>query len=418
MTSLFDNSLSQLDRAVKYLHFKFPIETLKKPERIITVFLPVKMDDGSIKFFEGFRVQHNSSRGPYKGGIRYHPQVTLDEVKALSFWMTIKNAVADLPLGGGKGGIIVDPKTLSLKELEQLSRAYGRSIASCIGPYTDIPAPDMNTNGQIMRWLSEEYSLHLKRQKIKYTRGEQLGTYTGKPLNFGGSQGREQATGMGGVYSLLAAIKQLKLQAKNSTMTVAIQGFGNVGYFVADHLAKNGFLVVAVSDSKGGIYNLKGLDIKKEMAYKKTHGELNKLANQFVTNQHLLELPVGILVPAALENQITKENANKVKAKLILEMANGPTTPEADEILYKQGTTVIPDVLANGGGVTVSYFEHLQNLKNQKWSLEKVNQKLKLQISKATGEVIKTAKKHKVSLRTGAFILALERITKRKKRVS
>ncbi len=414
MSNPFQNALSQLSKAAKYLqgeNFSDLLKKMEQPERIITVSLPVKMDDGSLKIFEGFRVQYDSSRGPYKGGIRYHPQVSMDEVKALSFWMTIKNAVADLPLGGGKGGIIVDPKQLSEIELERLTRAYGQSIASCVGPYTDIPAPDVNTNGQIMKWLSEEYSLSLRRQKIKYNRGEQLATYTGKPLNFGGSQGREQATGQGGVYSLLAAMGSLKsLFVNRKSLTVAVQGFGNVGYFIAKLLSDQGFKIVAVSGSKGGIYNSNGIDVTKELQYKEKNGALSTTNNERITNDQLLELPVDILIPAALENQLHKDNASKITAKIILEMANGPTTPEADEILFKKGVTVIPDVLANSGGVTVSYFEYLQNLKGQKWSLAKVNKKLKTQISKATADVIKTAKKHKVPLRTGAFILALERI--------
>jgi glutamate dehydrogenase len=328
--------------------------------------------------------------------------------------MTIKNAIANLPFGGGKGGIIVDPKELSEKELERLTRAFGKAIASCIGPYTDIPAPDVNTNGQIMKWLSEEFEKEAKHKKTKMTKGEILATYTGKPLTHGGSQGREQATGQGGVYVLL---KYLALNSKDfpKNPTVAIQGFGNVGYFVAKILSDNGFKIVAVSDSKTGIYNVAGLDVEKELDYKKKSGVLNTKVHKEVSNAELLELPVDILIPAALENQITSENATKIKAKLVLEMANGPTAQEADPVLHKNGVVVIPDVLANSGGVTVSYFEYLQNLKNQKWTLDQVNKKLKTAMNNATKAVMETAKRHKTDLRTGAFILALERIEKTRK---
>ncbi|MBI3887557.1 Glu/Leu/Phe/Val dehydrogenase, partial [Candidatus Microgenomates bacterium] len=338
---------------------------MNQPERLITGVVSVKMDSGKLELFEAFRSQYNSLRGPYKGGIRFHPQVSMDEVKALSFWMTIKNAVANLPLGGGKGGVIVDPKKLSERELEELSRGYGRLIADVIGPYKDIPAPDVNTNGQIMRWIVEEFAK--KNKKLK--KGEVLATLTGKPLNFGGSKGREEATGLGGYYSLE------KYLNKKSGMSVAVQGFGNVGMYVAKHLVKNGFKVVAVSDSKGGIYDKNGLDIEKLMVAKKQGKNVGKQ----ITSEALLELPVDILVPSALENQINKKNALKIKAKIILEMANGPTTPEADIILEKRGIVGIPDVLANSGGVTVSFFEWKQNIMNEKWSEEKVNQKLRLQ---------------------------------------
>lgn len=421
MNNPFENALGQLKNASKYLQGKKIELLLKKleiPERIITVSLPIVMDDGKLEVFQGFRVQYDSSRGPYKGGIRYHPQVSMDEVKALSFWMTIKNAVADLPLGGGKGGIVVDPKKLSESELEKLTRAFGKLIAGNIGPYTDVPAPDVNTNGQIMRWLSEEFSKNLKKEKINYTKGEQLATYTGKPLNFGGSQGREQATGQGGVYVLLTILKLKKLDPKN--LSVAVQGFGNVGFFVAKLLAKNGFRVVAISDSQGGISAKKnstmwknGLDLDMFMQVKKDLGSVSAAHDpdlEEITSEELLELPVDIIVPAALENQITKANAKNIKAKIILEMANGPTTPEADPILFGHEITVIPDVLSNSGGVTVSYFEYLQNLRNQKWSLKQVNDKLKIKMDKAASDVLKTAQKNKVDLRTGAFILALERI--------
>jgi len=421
MQNPFENALGQLKTASKYLQgekIELLLKKLEEPERIITVSLPILMDNGKTQVFQGFRVQYDSSRGPYKGGIRYHSQVSMDEVKALSFWMTIKNAVADLPLGGGKGGIIVDPKKLSEKELERLTRAFGHAIAPFVGPYTDIPAPDVNTNGQIMRWLSEELSKDLKARKVKYTKGEQLATYTGKPLNFGGSQGREQATGQGGVFVLLTILKLLGINGNG--LTVAVQGFGNVGFFVAKLLAKNGFKVVAISDSQGGVLAKKdsatwkkGLDLDMFMQVKKDLGSVSAAHDsdlEEITSEELLELPVDIIVPAALENQIRKDNAEKIKAKVILEMANGPTAPEADLILHSKKVTVIPDVLANSGGVTVSYFEYLQNIKGQKWSLKQVNDKLKLKMQNAATEVFKAGQKEKVDLRTGAFILALKRV--------
>lgn len=396
----------QLQIAAKYLPGKKIIDLLKRleqPERLITLQIPVIMDDGRTQIFTGYRSQYNSLRGPYKGGIRYHPQVCLEEVKNLSFWMTIKNAVADLPLGGGKGGIIVDPKKLSEKELEKLTRGYGQMLADFIGPYKDVPAPDVNTNGQIMRWIAEEYELSIENYELKkkYTKGELLAVVTGKPLNFGGSLGREEATGLGGVFCLQKYLKN------KAGLTVAVQGFGNVGQFVAKHLVKSGFKVVAISDSRGGVYDKNGLDIDKLIKLKQ--GGKN-VGNQ-ITSEELLELPVDILVPAALEDQIHKNNAHKIKAKIILEMANGPTTQEADEILNKKGVVTIPDVLANGGGVTVSYFEWWQNIQEQKWSLDKVNSKLKIKMQKATTDVLLIAKKYKVSLRTAAYILALQRLS-------
>ncbi len=423
----FANALGQLSKAAKYLSGPKIAELLSKmqqPERIVTVSLPVKMDDGSLKIFEGFRVQYNSNRGPYKGGIRFHSQVSMDEVKALSFWMTIKNAVADLPLGGGKGGIIVDPKKLSEKELEKLTRAYGRAIAPVVGPYTDVPAPDVNTNGQIMRYLVEEFSRFTKKRKLPLSKGEILATYTGKPLNFGGSQGREQATGLGGFFVLETMLKLFRStrssvnhEPVSARPSVAVQGFGNVGFFVAKLLSDHGFRIVAVSDSQGGIYSPDGLNIDKVMETKKKKGSVQDYSLpglKKISNSELLLLPVDILVPSALENQITADNAGKIEAKIVLEMANGPTAPEADEILTRRKIPVIPDVLSNSGGVTVSYFEWFQNIHRQKWSLTKVNAKLKAKMQKAAKEVFATSQKHYVNLRTGAFILALERIANAK----
>lgn len=377
----FDNAIKQLDKAAKYLPASHKIEILKQPQRILNVAIPVKMDDGSVQIFQGYRVQYNNARGPYKGGIRFHPQVSMDEVKALGFWMTMKCAVADLPLGGSKGGIIVDPKMLSTGELERLSRGYARAIADCIGPNKDVPAPDVNTTGQIMGWMVDEF------MKARKSNDQTLrATFTGKRIEDGGSEGREEATGLGGLFVLQAILEKLGTIGK---LTAAVQGFGNVGSNVAKFLQEQGVTLVAWSNSKGG-----------------TH----VLENKSITNTELLELPVDILVPAALENVITKENANNIKAKIILEMANGPTTPEADEILYKKGVVVIPDILANSGGVTVSCFEWEQNLKGEHWSKEAVNKKLKTKMQMATDPIWDMAKKNKTDLRTAAFVVALERI--------
>ena len=400
------------------------IEILKQPQRIINVTIPVKMDDGALRIFQGYRVQYNNARGPYKGGIRFHPQVSLDEVKALSFWMAMKCAVADLPLGGGKGGIIVDPKTLSAGELERLSRGYARAIADCIGPDRDVPAPDVNTNGIIMGWMVEEY-IKVKSEKLKVKSEEKdklRATFTGKLMKDGGSEGREEATGLGGLYVLQTILAKLNQQSatSNQQLIVAVQGFGNVGYNIAKFLSDAGFTIVAVSDSKGGIYVPEGLNPALTLDCKKKNGTLagcycsgsvcDLKRGKPITNEELLELPVDILVPAALESVITKDNAARIKAKVILEMANGPTTPEADEILFKCAVTVIPDILANSGGVTVSAFEWEQNLKSEHWSKEEVNRKLKKKMEAATTSVWDASLRFSTSLRTAAFVVALERI--------
>ncbi len=427
----FDNAMTQLEKAGKKLlsTSKNPLEILQKleilkiPQRIINVSIPVKMDDGSVKIYQGYRVQYNNARGPYKGGIRFHPDVSLDEVKALSFWMAMKCAVADLPLGGGKGGVIVDPKNLSVGELERLSRGYVRAIADVIGPDLDVPAPDVNTTGQIMGWMTEEYISYKsqvpssKSQKMSKQETDRLrGTFTGKLITDGGSQGREEATGLGGLFVLQTIFKKLK----GKHATAAVQGFGNVGYNMAKFLVENGFTVVAVSDSRGGIYVPSGINPALTLDCKRKNGflagcycsgtvcDLNK--GKTVTNEELLELPVDILVPAALENVITKQNASRIKAKVILEMANGPTTPEADDMLFSRGVSVIPDILANSGGVTVSAFEWEQNLKGEHWSKEDVNRKLKKKMEISAGEVWETSKQYKTDMRTGAFIQALGKI--------
>jgi len=427
----FQNALSQLESAAKIIIKKAPqknqqslkqkLETLEYPERILTTFLPVNMDSGSQKFYPAYRVQYNSARGPYKGGIRYHQNVSLDEVKALAFWMAIKCAVVDIPFGGGKGGVVVDPKKLSKKELKGLTFAYAQKIYPIIGPYLDIPAPDVNTNSAIMEWIAGIYKKNLKTQKIKLTDHEINAVITGKPVNKGGSLGRTEATGRGGSFALFTAINLLKNKLKlGSPPTIAIQGFGNVGFNTAKLLAQAGFKVIAVSDSRGAILVESGINPDLTLKCKKEKGSLagcycsgsvcDLHLGKLIPSDKLLTLPVDILIPAALENQITKDNANNIRAKIILEMANGPTTYEADKILAKRGIPVIPDVLANAGGVTVSYFEWYQNINNQTWSENKVNSKLKKTMDNSTKAVFDTAKKYKVNLRTAAFILALNRI--------
>jgi glutamate dehydrogenase len=414
MTNPFENALAQLAKAATYstdAKAKQTVELLKQPQRIINVSIPIAMDNGALQIFQGYRVQHNNARGPYKGGIRFHPQVSMDEVKALAFWMAMKCAVVDLPLGGAKGGVIVDPKTLSEQELEQLSRGYARAIADCIGPDKDVPAPDVNTTGQIMGWMVDEYTKITSQDSMTSEEKEKLrATFTGKLIKDGGSEGREEATGLGGLYTLQTILEKMNLKGP---LTAAVQGFGNVGFNVAKFLQERGITVVAVSDSKGGIYAPHGLDVVQVSEAKKTTGMLQ--GEKTVTNSELLELPVDILVPSALENVITEANASQIKARVILEMANGPTTPEADSILYNKGTVVIPDILANAGGVTVSCFEWEQNLKNEQWDKADVNAQLQQNMSTAAADVWDTAKKLQTDLRTAAFVVALERITTARK---
>jgi len=406
----------QLQRIAKKIRLSpMLLARLLEPDRVVSVSLPVELDNGYVETFIGFRVQHNNLLGPYKGGIRYHPNVSMDEVKALAFWMTIKCAVIDVPFGGGKGGITVDPKSLSQKELEKLTKVFARRIAPVIGPTLDVPAPDVNTNPTIMRWIVEEYSNIVG----KYSPA----VITGKPVEEGGSLGRTEATGFGGGYVLLSALKKLHMDRKD--LTIAIQGFGNVGYHAALFFADAGYKVVAISDSKEAIYVEKGLNPEKTFECKKNQHMLsncfcvgnscNIAYGKTISNEELLELPVDVLIPAALENVITVENANKVKAKIVLELANGPLTREADEILDKKGVVVIPDILANAGGVCVSYFEWYQNMKKQKWTKEKVFQKLRKQMEKVTDEVFTTKAKYGTNLRDAAYLLALSRLKKESK---
>jgi len=414
MQNPFENAMTQLDGAAKALDLGTKVKILYKPKRILKAEIPVIMDNKKTKKFKAFRVQYNDVRGPFKGGIRFHQQVDLNEVKALSFWMTIKTAAVNIPMGGGKGGIIVNPKKLSQNELEKLSRGYIKAFYKYLGPKKDVPAPDVNTNSQIMDWMVDEYS--------KLTGKKQLGVITGKSLKNGGSLGRATATADGGFFVLQQVVKKLKIKPKETK--VAIQGFGNAGSNIVHLLYHAGFKIVAVSDSQTTVVDssTKGFDFHTIEKIKKSKGRVdicechknncNCQDHYHVSPQKIVELPCDILVLAALENQITKENVNKVKAKIILELANGPITPDADCELFGSQKIVIPDVLANAGGVTVSYFEWLQNIKKQKWSKSEVRKKLKKIMIDAYDEICQTAKNHKTDLRTGAFITALKRICK------
>lgn len=425
--SLWERSKFQLREAAKKLSLDPLLAImLSQQNRIIEVSLSLKMDNGNVKIFKGYRVQHSNISGPYKGGLRYHQDVSMDEVKALAFWMTMKNAVVDVPFGGGKGGIIVDPKTLSEKELENLTRIFTRGLSDTVGPYKDIPAPDLNTNPKIMGWIADEFRVQNLKSGIKYRENELLGVVTGKPIEKGGSEGRVEATGFGGTQVLIAILKKLGKSPKG--LRVAIQGFGNVGKYAAKFLQKEGFIIIALSDSKSGIYVEKGIpDVEKIQQCKEKKGLLagcycvgsvcsleNKKAmgGTDISARDILELPVDVLVPAALENVITKENAPRIKAKIILEMANGPTTKEADEILNKRGILVIPDILANSGGVAASYFEWYQNIHNEKWTRKEVLEKLRKKMKDAAGNALKFKDRHKVSFRSAAYMFALSQIEK------
>jgi len=374
---------------------------LREPRRELTVHFPVKMDDGSVQVFTGYRVQHNLGRGPAKGGIRYHQDVTLDEVKALAMWMTWKCAVVGIPYGGGKGGVIVDPKKLSQKELEALSRRFFTEIEVLVGPERDIPAPDVNTNAQVMAWFMDTYSMHA---------GHTVpGVVTGKPISLGGSEGRNEATARGTVFCIIEAARHLGIELPKAR--VAIQGFGNAGSIAAQLIGDEGATVVAVSDSTGGIHNADGLDIKRILAWKKEHGTVQGFPGTTdITNEQLLEVDCDILIPAALENQITNRNADRIKAKLIAEAANGPTTPDADRELFRNSKFMIPDILCNAGGVTVSYFEWVQDLNRDHWSEEIVNAKLKEIMVKAFSETLAIAQRDEVNMRTAAYLLAVQRV--------
>ncbi len=392
----------QFDMAAERLNLAPGLrKVLREPRRTLTVHFPVKMDDGTVEVYTGYRVQHNLSRGPAKGGIRYHQDVTLDEVKALAMWMTWKCAVVGIPYGGGKGGVVVDPKKLSKRELEGLTRRFATEISIIIGPERDIPAPDVNTNAQTMAWIMDTYSMH-----VGYT---VPAVVTGKPIPLGGSEGRNEATARGCVYTIVEAAKALDMDLTKST--VVVQGYGNAGAIAAQLMAAEGSKIVGVSDSCGGIYKPSGLDPDAVISWKQEHGTVQGFpGSKDVTNPELLELDCDILIPAALENQITARNADKIQARLIAEAANGPTTPDADEILYRNGKFLIPDILCNAGGVTVSYFEWVQDLNRDFWNVTHVNAKLKEIMVKAFDETLEMSRKEQVNMRTAAYLLAVQRV--------
>ncbi|HEV8703317.1 MAG TPA: Glu/Leu/Phe/Val dehydrogenase [Candidatus Polarisedimenticolia bacterium] len=398
----FEIAQQQFDSAAEQLKLESWLrEVLRRPKRQLIVSIPTKMDDGSIRVFEGYRVQHNLARGPAKGGIRYHPSVTLDEVKALASWMTWKCATVNIPYGGGKGGVICDPKHMSLRELENMTRRYASEISIIIGPERDIPAPDVYTNPQTMAWIMDTYSMTVG--------ATQLGVVTGKPLQIGGSQGRGEATARGVQFVTREACRERSISLKGAK--VAVQGFGNAGSVAARLLSEDGASIIAVSDSSGGILNSKGLNITAVLAHKESTGSLRGFREaDSISNEKLLELECDILVPAALENQITLANASRIRAKIVAEAANGPTTPGADEILHKNGVFLIPDILANAGGVTVSYFEWVQSLQAFFWEEAQVNHHLEKVMTRAFNEVLTIAKKFNVHMRDAAYILAVGRV--------
>ncbi|HLN36028.1 MAG TPA: Glu/Leu/Phe/Val dehydrogenase [Nitrososphaeraceae archaeon] len=399
----FQVALKQLEEAAKILNLdKGMFDVLAHPKRVLTVSIPVKMDDGSMRVFTGYRSQHNDARGPYKGGIRYHPDVTIDEVKALSMWMTWKCAIADIPYGGGKGGIICNPKEMSENELERMTRRFAYMIADIIGPHTDIPAPDVYTGGKEMSWIMDTYSA----LKGNFVQPELI---TGKPIPIGGSLGRTEATGRGLAYTVREAAKELGINMKEST--IVVQGFGNAGQYSSKLVQDQGGKVIAASDSQGAITKSEGISADALMKHKNETGSVVGFdGSRSISNEELLETECTILIPAALESQITKNNAGKIKATIVAEAANGPTTPEADEILFKNGILVIPDILANGGGVTVSYFEWLQNLRRDYWTEEEVNNRLDKNITKSFHDVYDVHKKYNVDMRKAATLLAINRV--------
>jgi len=408
---LFADASQRLEKSLRYVNLpEDALEYLRHPKSSLTVSIPVRMDDGSLKVFQGYRVRYDDTRGPTKGGVRYHPNVSLDEVQSLAFWMTFKCAVLELPFGGGKGGITLDPKSLSRMELERLSRGYIDAIADFIGPDVDILAPDVYTNPTIMGWMMDQYNVIQR----KISRA----VVTGKPISMGGSAGRDTATGMGAFLTIEAIAPRLGLIPAETT--VAIQGFGNAGSVLAVQLAEAGYRIVAVSDSQGGIYAPQGLDIPSIQHHKDSTRQLKAVYcegsvcsvvdHNIISNDDLLNLDVDILIPAALENQITEANADRIQAKYIFEVANGPITSAADEILDKKGILVFPDILVNAGGVTVSYFEWVQNRSGLYWSEEEVFSQLKQRMVKATESIWQVAQKQGISLRTAGYVLALERI--------
>jgi glutamate dehydrogenase (NADP+) len=419
MISLLSDANQRLEKALRYVSIADDaVERLKFPKASLTVSIPVRMDDGSLKVFQGYRVRYDDSRGPTKGGVRFHPNVSLDEVQSLAFWMTFKCAALNIPFGGAKGGITLNPKELSRFELESLSRGYVDAIADFIGPDIDIPAPDVYTNATIMGWMMDQYSI-IQRRIIP-------GVVTGKPISMGGSLGRETATAMGAFFTIQTLLPKFGRRQSRSTenspqgTTVAVQGFGNAGSIIAELLFHAGYKVVAVSDSQGGIYAPQGLDIPSVRQSKDATRSIkavycegsvcNLVEHQTVTNAELLELNVDVLIPAALENQITAANADRIQAAYIFEVANGPVSSEADAILEKKGIQVVPDILVNAGGVTVSYFEWVQNRSGLYWSLEEVNQRLKEKMEEEAARIWETAQRLAIDLRTAAYVHALNRL--------
>jgi len=418
MSNPYQNAVKQLTNVREYLEMDDgEFERLTTHDKVIDREIEIDLDSGKKKKFKMYRAQHNSALGPYKGGIRFHPQVNVDEVKALSMWMSWKCAIAGIPFGGGKGGIEVDPKRMSKGELESLSRAYARTLAEDIGSWKDVPAPDVNTNGQIMAWMLSEYE-----QVVGH---KEPGVFTGKPIELGGSKGREQATGLGGFYVLEKLVKKMKL--RKNEVRIAVQGIGNVGYWFAYFADQAGYRVVAISDSQGGVYLEEGLNPKLTLECKQKNGKVGECfcsegkcgvkGGKEITNEELLELPVDILVPAALENVISEENASRIKAKYVIEMANGPVTPEADEILLKRGVMLVPDVLANAGGVSTSYFEWVQNNMGYYWGEDEVLTKLKTLMDNAFEEVwkiysnkLKVKSKKEKSMRMAAYVHGVGRV--------
>ena len=411
--SLFSDASQRLDEALAYASIsEDAIERLKLPKSSLKVSIPVRMDNGELRIFPGYRVRYDDTRGPTKGGIRYHQDVSIDEVQSLAFWMTFKCAVANLPFGGGKGGITVNPKELSPFEIERLSRGYIDAVADFIGPDIDIPAPDVYTNQMIMGWMVDEYSI-IKRQITP-------AVITGKPLTMGGSLGRDTATAMGAFFTIEATWPKLGLNGSPADTTVAVQGFGNAGAIVAELLFNAGYKVVAVSDSKGGIHRREGLNVPSVRQFKDSTRTLKAVycedsvcsivEHETITNEELLALDVDILAPAALENQITEANARDIKAKAVYELANGPTTPGADEILRQRDVIVFPDILVNAGGVTVSYFEWVQNRQGLYWSLEEVNQQLKQKMVEETERIWAITQEQGIAPRTAAYVHGLNRI--------
>jgi len=404
----FENALTQFNAAAQKLNLTpDQIAVIREPRRIIEVQIPVRMDDGSIKIFRGFRVQHNNVRGPAKGGVRFHPNVNLPEVKALAFWMTFKCAVVNVPFGGGKGGVICDPKALSKIELERLSRRYFAELSDIFGPERDIPAPDVGTSPQVMSWFMDTFSMHRKQHLPAVV--------TGKPVELGGSEGRTEATAQGILYTIREAAEHLDLNLKKSS--VAIQGFGNVGSFAAKLLYAEGCKITAISDVTGAYVNKKGHDIAEVLKHKKLNNltlaglEEMKGVEKLEDPMKLLELDVDVLVPAALENQITDENASRIKARLVAEGANGPITPAADEILEERNITVIPDILCNAGGVTVSYLEWVQNRMGYYWNEERIQKDLQRIMRQSFKDVYEICQESKVSMRVAAFMLGIRRVT-------